>query len=149
MAASDGKSFPSMNPCHPGQIGQKSPKPAPKMLIARSRRRIVPVMKARGRVCRRPSVGIVCGIWRICWRNIPNALARWKPATPGKMFKETRWQAKYISEFYHFFAGAADKINGETLPIDKPDMFVFYQPRTARGDCGGGAWNSQLFSVGG
>ena len=43
----------------------------------------------------------------------------------GKMLKETRWQAKYISEFFHFFAGCADKIHGETLPIDKPDMFVF------------------------
>jgi acyl-CoA reductase-like NAD-dependent aldehyde dehydrogenase len=63
----------------------------------------------------------------------------------GKMFKETRWQAKYISEFYHFYAGAADKIHGETLPIDKPDMFVF----TNRAPLGVIAavvpWNSQLF----
>lgn len=63
----------------------------------------------------------------------------------GKMFKETRWQAKYIAECYHFFAGAADKISGETLPIDKPDMFVF----TAREPLGLVAaivpWNSQLF----
>ena len=43
----------------------------------------------------------------------------------GKMLKETRWQAKYIAEFLHFYGGAADKITGETLPIDKPDMFVF------------------------
>ena len=38
------------------------------------------------------------------------------------MLKETRWQAKYISEFFQFFAGCADKISGETLPIDKPDL---------------------------
>ena len=43
----------------------------------------------------------------------------------GKLLKETRWQAKYIAEFFHFFAGCADKIHGETLPIDKPDMMVF------------------------
>ena len=43
----------------------------------------------------------------------------------GKLLKETRWQARYIAEFFHFFAGCADKIHGETLPIDKPDMFVF------------------------
>ena len=43
----------------------------------------------------------------------------------GKMFKETAWQATYIAEYLHFFAGAADKISGDTLPIDKPDMFVF------------------------
>ena len=43
----------------------------------------------------------------------------------GKVLKETRWQAKYIAEYLHFYAGAADKVSGETLPIDKPDMFVF------------------------
>ncbi|MEO1139918.1 MAG: aldehyde dehydrogenase [Pseudomonadota bacterium] len=63
----------------------------------------------------------------------------------GKMFKETRWQAKYIAEFFHFYAGAADKISGQTLPIDKPDMFVF----TDREPLGVVAaivpWNSQLF----
>jgi aldehyde dehydrogenase (NAD+) len=61
------------------------------------------------------------------------------------MFKETRWQSTYIAEYYHFFAGAADKIAGETLPIDKPDMFVF----TDREPLGVVAavipWNSQMF----
>lgn len=35
----------------------------------------------------------------------------------GKMYKETRWQAKYVAEFYYFFAGCADKVNGDSLPI--------------------------------
>ena len=65
----------------------------------------------------------------------------------GKMLKETRWQAKYIAEFFHFYAGCADKISGETLPIDKPDLFVF----TNREPLGVVAaivpWNSQLFLV--
>ena len=65
----------------------------------------------------------------------------------GKLLKETRWQAKYISEFFQFYAGCADKISGETLPIDKPDMFVF----TKREPLGVVAaivpWNSQLFLV--
>ncbi|WP_420860071.1 aldehyde dehydrogenase [Marivivens marinus] len=63
----------------------------------------------------------------------------------GKMFKETRWQAKYISEFYHFYAGAADKIHGETLPIDKPDMFVFTQREPLGVIAAVVPWNSQLF----
>lgn len=63
----------------------------------------------------------------------------------GKMFKETRWQAKYISEFYHFFAGAADKINGETLPIDKPEMFVFTNREPLGVIAAVVPWNSQLF----
>lgn len=65
----------------------------------------------------------------------------------GKMLKETKWQAKYISQFFNFYAGCADKVSGETLPIDKPDLFVF----TNREPLGVVAaivpWNSQLFLV--
>ena len=72
-------------------------------------------------------------------------LGRIETRDTGKMFKETAWQAKYIAEYFHFFAGAADKISGETLPIDKPDMFVF----TDREPLGVVAavipWNSQMF----
>lgn len=63
----------------------------------------------------------------------------------GKMLKETRWQAKYISEFYHFYAGCADKIQGETLPIDKPDMFVFTHREPLGVIAAVVPWNSQLF----
>ncbi|MFT6695559.1 MAG: acyl-CoA reductase-like NAD-dependent aldehyde dehydrogenase [Paracoccaceae bacterium] len=74
-------------------------------------------------------------------------LGRTESIDSGKMLKETRWQAKYIAEFFQFYAGCADKISGETLPIDKPDMFVF----TKREPLGVVAaivpWNSQLFLV--
>ena len=72
-------------------------------------------------------------------------LGRVETRDTGKMFKETRWQATYIAEYFHFYAGAADKIEGSTLPIDKPNMFVF----TNREPLGVVAaivpWNSQLF----
>jgi len=72
-------------------------------------------------------------------------LGRIETRDTGKLFKETAWQATYIAEYFHFFAGAADKIHGETLPIDKPDMFVF----TSREPVGVVAavipWNSQMF----
>ncbi|MGH6959280.1 MAG: aldehyde dehydrogenase family protein, partial [Dongiaceae bacterium] len=63
----------------------------------------------------------------------------------GKLLRETRGQIKYVAEFYHYFAGLADKIEGATLPIDKPDMLVM----TVREPIGVVAaivpWNSQLF----
>ena len=63
----------------------------------------------------------------------------------GKMFKETKFQANYIAEFYYYYAGLVDKIEGSTLPIDKPDMQVF----TTRVPIGVVAaiipWNSQMF----
>ena len=63
------------------------------------------------------------------------------------MLKETKWQAKYIAEFFQFYAGCADKVQGATLPIDKPDMMTL----TLREPLGVVAaivpWNSQLFLV--
>ena len=74
-------------------------------------------------------------------------LGRTETVDTGKMLKETRWQAKYIAEFFHFYAGAADKVMGSTLPIDKPDMWTM----TIREPLGVVAaivpWNSQLFLV--
>ena len=63
----------------------------------------------------------------------------------GKMYKETKFQANYIAEFYYYYAGLVDKIEGSTLPIDKQDMQVF----TTRVPVGIVAaiipWNSQMF----
>tara|TARA_Y100000588_G_scaffold337921_1_gene379666 strand:- start:80 stop:1564 length:1485 start_codon:yes stop_codon:yes gene_type:complete len=65
----------------------------------------------------------------------------------GKLFKETRWQARYISDYFYYYAGLADKVCGETLPIDKPNMWAM----TLREPLGVVAavvpWNSQLFLV--
>jgi acyl-CoA reductase-like NAD-dependent aldehyde dehydrogenase len=63
----------------------------------------------------------------------------------GKLAKETRAQTGYVSDYYYYFAGLADKIQGATLPIDKPDMHVF----TKRVPIGVVAavvpWNAQMF----
>ncbi len=63
----------------------------------------------------------------------------------GKLLKETRGQTGYVRDYYHYFAGMADKIEGATLPIDKPDMHVF----TTREPIGVVAavvpWNAQMF----
>lgn len=72
-------------------------------------------------------------------------LGRLETRDTGKLFQETRWQAKYIAEFFHFYAGAADKIHGETLPIDKPDLFVFTEREPVGVVAAIVPWNSQLF----
>lgn len=74
-------------------------------------------------------------------------LGRAETIDTGKMLKETRWQAKYISEFFHFYAGAADKLSGEVLPIDKPDLFVFAHREPLGVVAAIVPWNSQLFLV--
>ena len=63
----------------------------------------------------------------------------------GKLYRETRWQARYVAEFFHFYAGCADKIHGDTLPIDKPDLFVFTRREPLGVVAAVVPWNSQLF----
>lgn len=72
-------------------------------------------------------------------------LGRIESIDTGKLLKETRWQAKYVAEFFHFYAGCADKISGETLPIDKPDLFVFTKREPLGVIAAIVPWNSQLF----
>jgi acyl-CoA reductase-like NAD-dependent aldehyde dehydrogenase len=74
-------------------------------------------------------------------------LGRTESVDTGKMLKETRWQAKYIADFFQFYAGCADKISGEVLPIDKPDMFVFTDREPLGVVAAVVPWNSQLFLV--
>ena len=62
----------------------------------------------------------------------------------GKLFKETKNQANYIAEYYDYYAGLADKVEGTVLPIDKANMQVI----TTRVPIGVVAaiipWNSQM-----
>jgi (Z)-2-((N-methylformamido)methylene)-5-hydroxybutyrolactone dehydrogenase len=62
----------------------------------------------------------------------------------GKLYRETKTQANYIAEYYEYFAGLADKVEGTVVPIDKPDMQVI----TTRIPIGVVAaiipWNSQM-----
>ena len=62
----------------------------------------------------------------------------------GKLFRETKKQANYIAEYYDYYAGLADKVEGTVLPIDKPNI----QTITTRIPIGVIAaiipWNSQM-----
>jgi (Z)-2-((N-methylformamido)methylene)-5-hydroxybutyrolactone dehydrogenase len=62
----------------------------------------------------------------------------------GKLYKEIKSQAIYIAEYYDYYAGLADKVEGTVVPIDKPDM----QVTTTRMPIGVIAaiipWNSQM-----
>ena len=62
----------------------------------------------------------------------------------GKLLREMGGQLGALAEWYYYFAGAADKIQGETIPSDKPNFFV-YTRREPVGVVGAIApWNSPL-----
>ncbi len=122
--ASDGKSFESINPAT-GKVWSRVPEASEADV---------------DRAVRAAHRAFTDGPWARmspterghCLRRLGDLLAehseelgRTECIDTGKMFKETAWQATYIGEYLHFYAGAADKISGDTLPIDKPDMFVF------------------------
>jgi len=66
----------------------------------------------------------------------------------GKLIQEMRAQLRYLPEWYRYFGGLADKIQGGVLPIDKPGMHAF----TRREPLGVIAcitpWNSPLLLLG-
>ena len=74
-----------------------------------------------------------------------NELGELETRDSGKLAIETRSQSKYVADYYYYYAGLADKIQGEVLPIDKPNMRVF----TTREPIGVVVaivpWNAQLF----
>ncbi len=43
----------------------------------------------------------------------------------GKLIAEMSAQLRYVPQWYRYFGGLADKIEGGVLPIDKPGMFAF------------------------
>jgi acyl-CoA reductase-like NAD-dependent aldehyde dehydrogenase len=74
-----------------------------------------------------------------------DALAELETRDTGKIRRETRAVIMYISEYYRYFAGLADKLQGAHFDVDKPDMETY----TRREPIGVVAaivpWNSQMF----
>jgi aldehyde dehydrogenase (NAD+) len=52
-------------------------------------------------------------------------IARVESTDNGKLLKEMGGQIRALPEWYYYFAGAADKIQGETIPSDKPNFLLY------------------------
>jgi (Z)-2-((N-methylformamido)methylene)-5-hydroxybutyrolactone dehydrogenase len=63
----------------------------------------------------------------------------------GKIIRETSAQIAYVADYYRYYAGLADKIEGAHLPIDKPDMEVWLRREPVGVVAAIVPWNSQLF----
>ena len=73
------------------------------------------------------------------------ALAELETKDTGKIIRETSAQIAYVAEYYRYYAGLADKIEGAHLPIDKPDMDVWLRREPVGVVAAIVPWNSQLF----
>ena len=73
------------------------------------------------------------------------ALGAVETSDSGKLAAETQSQARYVAQYYRYYAGLADKIEGHTLPIDKADMHVFTKPEPIGVVAAVVPWNAQMF----
>lgn len=72
-------------------------------------------------------------------------LAELETRDTGKIIRETSAQIAYVAEYYRYYAGISDKIEGSYLPIDKPDMDVWLRREPIGVVALVVPWNSQLF----
>jgi acyl-CoA reductase-like NAD-dependent aldehyde dehydrogenase len=58
------------------------------------------------------------------------ALAEIEVRDNGKLYAEMSAQTAYMAQWYHYYGGLADKIEGSVIPTDKPDTFNYtrYEP---------------------
>ncbi|MET3791486.1 aldehyde dehydrogenase [Aquamicrobium terrae] len=72
-------------------------------------------------------------------------LAELETRDTGKIIRETAAQIAYVADYFRYYAGLADKIEGAHLPIDKPDMEVWLRREPIGVVAMIVPWNSQLF----
>ena len=73
-----------------------------------------------------------------------NRLGELEVRDNGKLIAEMAAQTKYLAEWYRYYGGLADKVEGAVLPSDRPGIFNFtkYEPLGVVGMIT--AWNSPL-----
>lgn len=76
----------------------------------------------RGRILRKFADAIVANADR---------LAEIERRDNGKLAAEVNAQIRYLSEYFHYYAGLADKVQSAVIPTDKPGVFAYtvYEPK--------------------
>jgi len=71
-------------------------------------------------------------------------LAEIESTDNGKLIAEMRGQLNYIPQWFRYFGGLADKIEGRVIPIDKPGVFNFTREEPLGVVAAITPWNSPL-----
>jgi (Z)-2-((N-methylformamido)methylene)-5-hydroxybutyrolactone dehydrogenase len=71
-------------------------------------------------------------------------LAEIETTDNGKLIAEMRGQLNYIPQWFRYFGGLADKIEGRVIPIDKPGVFNFTREEPLGVVAAVTPWNSPL-----
>jgi aldehyde dehydrogenase (NAD+) len=71
-------------------------------------------------------------------------LAELETRDNGKLITEMRAQLRYVPQWFHYFGGLADKLEGRVIPIDKPGVFNFTREEPLGVVAAITPWNSPL-----
>jgi acyl-CoA reductase-like NAD-dependent aldehyde dehydrogenase len=71
-------------------------------------------------------------------------LAEIESTDNGKLIAEMRGQLNYIPQWFYYYGGLADKIEGRVIPIDKPGVFNFTREEPLGVVAAITPWNSPL-----
>lgn len=66
----------------------------------------------------------------------------------GKLYREMLAQATYLQEWFYYFAGAADKLEGATIPSERPNFFIYTRPEPIGVVAAITPWNSPILLMG-
>jgi aldehyde dehydrogenase (NAD+) len=69
-------------------------------------------------------------------------------ADNGKLLAEMNAQAHVLPEWFYYFAGAADKMQGATIPSDRPNFFIYTRPEPVGVVGAITPWNSPIVLLG-
>lgn len=72
------------------------------------------------------------------------SLAETEVRDNGKLLAEMQGQLRYLPEWYYYFGGLADKIEGSIPPSDKPGIYNFVRREPIGVVAAIGPWNSPL-----
>ncbi len=143
LAAADGRTFPSINP-FTGAVWA--------MLPAAGRTEVdAAVVAARsalegewGQMAAAQRARLMRKLADLIAEN-SERLAIIEATDNGKVLRELRDQLAIIPDTYHYFAGAADKIEGRVIPSPKTSFFTYTRREPVGVVVGITAWNSPLF----
>jgi len=71
-------------------------------------------------------------------------LARMEVRDSGKLYREMIFQLRYLPEWFNYYSGLADKIEGRTIPTDKSNFLVYTQRKPVGVVAAITPWNAPL-----
>lgn len=75
-------------------------------------------------------------------------LANFESTDNGKLYREMLAQMQYLPEWFYYFAGAADKIEGSVIPSERPNFMIYTRHEPVGVIAAITPWNSPLLLLG-